>query len=370
RLARDIRVHWDLRDAINEYSAVMESPSATFGTDSDGRYFENIQALGAQHHREKNAEQTIKRQQARVIGGYWPFPASLGYIQERKEGHGKVMVPKEPLASIIREGMEGFAAGRFQTQAEVGRFFQSQPDFPKNRYGEVTNEAVNRILKRVIYSGYVKVDCWNIPLRKGKHEGLVSLETFERIQERLRAGAKIPVRSDINADFPLRGFILCDDCKNPMTACWSKSKTGKKHPYYMCFKKGCKSYRKSIPRAKIEADFAILLSSVQPSSTMFNLAKAMFKDAWNIQSEHAAAFVQSVKYKLHEIEKKITGLLDRIVDSSSESVIKAYEDRITALEKEKLVMAEKMQKRHKPQRSFDEMFELAIAFLGNPQKLW
>ena len=29
-----------------------------------------------------------------------------------------------------------------------------------------------------------------------------------------------------------------------------------------------------------------------------------------------------------------------------------------------------MQKRHKPQRSFDEMFELAITFLGNPQKLW
>ncbi len=63
-------------------------------------------------------------------------------------------------------------------------------------------------------------------------------------------------------------------------------------------------------------------------------------------------------------------LLDRIVDSSSDSVIKAYEDRITTLEKEKLVMAEKMQKQHKPQRSFDEMFELAIAFLGNPQKLW
>ncbi|MCK5285456.1 MAG: recombinase, partial [Alphaproteobacteria bacterium] len=62
-------------------------------------------------------------------------------------------------------------------------------------------------------------------------------------------------------------------------------------------------------------------------------------------------------------------LLDRIVDSSSDSVIKAYEDRITTLEKEKLVMAEKMQKQHKPQRSFDEMFELAIAFLGNPQKL-
>ena len=181
RLARDIRVHWDLRYAISEYNAVMESPSSTFGTDSDGRYFENIQALGAQHHREKNAEQTLKRQKARVIDGYWPFPASPGYEQIQVKGHGKIMFPKEPLASIIREGLEGFASGRFQTQAEVKRFFERQPDFPKTRYGTVTNEAVNRILTRAIYAGYVEAACWNIPLHKGKHEGLINLETFEKI---------------------------------------------------------------------------------------------------------------------------------------------------------------------------------------------
>ena len=129
RLARDIRVHLDLRDAIDQCEAVLESPSVTFGNDPDGRYFENVQALNAQHHREKNAEQTKKRQQARLIDGYWPFPASLGYKHEKMHGHGNVMVPQEPLASIIREALEGYASGRFQTQAEVARFLQSQPDF-------------------------------------------------------------------------------------------------------------------------------------------------------------------------------------------------------------------------------------------------
>ena len=64
-----------------------------------------------------------------------------------------------------------------------------------------------------------------------RHEPLISLETFHKIQDRLAAGARAPARKDISDDFPLRGFVLCDDCGKPLTACWSKSKTGKKHPY-------------------------------------------------------------------------------------------------------------------------------------------
>ncbi|MCV6546206.1 MAG: zinc ribbon domain-containing protein [Cohaesibacter sp.] len=30
----------------------------------------------------------------------------------------------------------------------------------------------------------------------------------------------------------MRGFVVCGDCGHPLTACWSKSSTGKKYPYY------------------------------------------------------------------------------------------------------------------------------------------
>lgn len=66
------------------------------------------------------------------------------------------MVPDEPIASIIRTAIENYASGVFQTQAEVARYLESQ-NFPKNRYGKVTNEAANRILTRVVYAGYVEM---------------------------------------------------------------------------------------------------------------------------------------------------------------------------------------------------------------------
>ena len=42
RLARDIRVHLDLRDAIDSCGAVLESPAMTFGVDADGRYLATL----------------------------------------------------------------------------------------------------------------------------------------------------------------------------------------------------------------------------------------------------------------------------------------------------------------------------------------
>lgn len=370
RLARDIRVHLDLRNAIDSCGAVLESPAMTFGVDADGRYFENMQALSAMHHREKNAEQTKKRMQARMIDGYWPFPAPIGYRHERKPGHGKVMVANEPLASIIREALEGYASGHFQTQAEVARYLESQPDFPKNRFGVVTIEAANRILNRVLYAGYVQADGWNIPLRPGKHAELVSLETFEKIQERLHGKPKIAARADIDEDFPLRGFVLCADCGQPLTACWSKSKTGAKHPYYMCFRRGCVSKNKSIRRADMEGRFEALLAEMKPSRALFDLVHEMFRQAWAAMSESEALRKQSLHSALRDTEKKIEGLMDRIVEATTASVVSAYEKRIDALEREKLVLREKLENADQNKRPFGEMFKLAMQFLANPHKLW
>jgi hypothetical protein len=52
------------------------------------------------------------------------------------------------------------------------------------------------------------------------------------------------------------------------------------------------------------------------------------------------------------------------------SVIAAYERRIANLEREKLVIIEKLQANAFPKRGSAEQFELAFRFLENPQELW
>ncbi|MEQ9641747.1 MAG: recombinase family protein [Alphaproteobacteria bacterium] len=370
RLARDIKAHLDLRSAIQDAGGRLESPSIEFGEDSDSILVENLLASVSQHQRQKNAEQVHNRQRARLLNGYWTFSCPPGYRYEAASGEGKVLLRDEPLASIIAEAMEGFAAGRFQTQAEVKRFFEGFPEFPKTRFGTVTNEAVNRILTRVLYAGYLERPEWGVALRKARHEPLVSLETFERIQTRLTEGCKLPARADVCEDFPLRGFVLCGDCGKPLTAAWSKSKTGAKHAYYTCFNKRCESARKSIRRDVLEGEFEGLLADVQPASTLVELALDMFRRAWDQQAEQAHAVRDQIRRRVADIEKQIATLLDNIVEATSRTVVARYEARINELERERLVMAEKLETEGAPKKSFEEMFELTLSFLSNPWRVW
>jgi len=318
RLARDTRVHTDLRLAIGLAGGKLESPSITFGDDSDSIFVENVLASASQHQRQKNGEQTKNRMRARAMNGYWVFHAPTGYAYKKTAGHGKLLVRDEPLASIIQEALEGFASGRFQTQADLKRFLEAQPEFPcKMRDGSVRYEEVVRLLRRPHYAGYIEIPEWGVSLRKGHHEGLISLATFEKIQARIKEGTRVFSSKDIGEDFPLGGFAACADCGGPLTSCWSKSKTGNKHPYYLCFTKGCASYRKSIKRDVIEEQFAAVLAGLSPSSELAGLFKHLFETAWEQGASRSEEIAKVLRADLQKTEKQIEQMLDRSTPASS-----------------------------------------------------
>ena len=371
RFARDIESHWTLRRALKDLGGKLESPSITFGEDSDSILIENLLASVSQHQRQKNREQTKNRMRARAMGGYWCFHAPPGYRYERAEGQGKMMVRDEPLASIIAEALDGFASGRFQSQGEVKRFLESEPAFAARfPNGEVRYEEVIRLLTRPHYAGYIEVPAWGVSLRKARHEGLITLDAFTRIQERIKEGARVAARADINEDFPLRGFVVCADCERPLTACWSTSKTGAKHPYYMCFLKGCPSYRKSIRKERIEGEFAGLIERVAPAAGTFAVAKRMFADIWDARLARSKERAADWKRGVADFEKKIDAMVERLIEAESKSVVAALEKKITELERQKLVLAERAASEGAPRIPFAKMFELACAFLANPCYIW
>ncbi|MEM1275317.1 MAG: recombinase zinc beta ribbon domain-containing protein [Pseudomonadota bacterium] len=307
RLARGLEAHLRFRAEISGAGGLLESPSIEFGEGSDSNLIENMLASVSQHHREKNRKQTVDRMRARVLNGYWVFQAPVGYRYEQMGAHRKLLVRDEPIASILQEALEGYASARFETQVEVKRFLEAQPAFPKCLpNGEIRNQRIHDYLTRTVYTGHVEAPKWKVSLRKGHHEPLISYETHLRIQERLRGTAKAPARKEISADFPLRGFITCDDCNTPLTACWSKSKTGKKHPYYLCPTKGCPSYRKSIRRDTLEGAFETLLRKLQPSHNLFRLAKVMLADAWDMRRARSEETASNCRASSSESRRKST----------------------------------------------------------------
>ncbi len=371
RFARDVSTHATLRDKITASGAKIESPNQKFGEDAGSRFIETIMAAIAEHDRLKNAEQSHRRTVARLQNGYWVFHAPIGYRYEKASGGGKRLVPDEPLASIVKEALEGYAAGRFQTQVEVKRFLESKPEIPKSYKGtEVHFDKVKRLLTNTLYAGYLQFPKWDIPLTKAQHDPLISYATHQVIQDRLRERSVAPARKDINKDFPLRGFLICETCGHRLTACWAKSRTGKKYPYYLCQYRGCSEKGKSIPRDKLETQFGNHLKSLVPAQTTFELAERMFRDAWDDRSNSASSETKRLKTKARQIDRDIHNLLKRLVQTGNEKAISAYENRISELEQEKALIEEEAARIATPEHSFDEMFEHSMRFLANPYEIW
>jgi site-specific DNA recombinase len=155
-----------------------------------------------------------------------------------------------------------------------------------------------------------------------------------------------------------------------LTACWSTSRTGKMHPYYLCHSRNCPSRRKSIPRERLEGVIDALLKSLQPTQALFALVKDMFRKAWDMRQAHQEATLVLAKRELAKLDELIEQLVDRMVETKSAAALTAFENGLAKLEREKLVASEKLTDKGRPQRSFDELFELAMGFLSNPWKLW
>ena len=222
------------------------------------------------------------------------------------------------------------------------RFFETKADFPKDiNDTDVRLQRVSDMLRSLVYSGYLDHQPWGVGLTKGNHEALISYETHLKIKERLAKTGYGPARKDISQDFPLRGFLLCVGCGNLLTATWSKSRTGVHHPYYLCRKRTCRLYGKSIRRANVHEHFETLLAKLEPSEDTVTVAKAMFADAWNKRQAEAKGDAKQLRLRSKAIGRKIEAAIDQILTEDHEGIVRALKKKLVALAVKRLPPREK-----------------------------
>ena len=113
--------------------------------------------------------------------------------------------------------------------------------------------------------------------------------------------------------------------------------------------------------------FAEIIKGLQPAKGLFDLAKAMLRDAWDARLVAAHGDKEAIQAQLRETERQIEGLLDRIVDASSASIVSAYESRIEKLERKKNVLDERLEKSVPKKGRLEDCIELSLKFLS---KTW
>ena len=254
RFARDAEFHFKLKIAFKKRDVILKCLNYSFDDTEEGEFVELIMAGQAQLERKQNRRQVIQKQKARAELGYWPFASRKPYKMMKDPIHGNILKPQFPEARWLTEALEGFATGRFVRKIDACRFLVEK-GFWKNQSPEKYIDKFVELAKDVLFAGYIEYVDWDVERRKGHHEALISLETYELIQKRLKnEGLGKRIRKDITDDFPLRGLILCNYCNKPLTASWSKGRS-QRYGYFFCQNKQCSHNRKSIPKADIEKGF-------------------------------------------------------------------------------------------------------------------
>ena len=262
-----------VRAVLSKAGTELRSVTEPINETATGKLMETVIAGFAEFDNNVRTERTKNGMLQRVQEGYWVWPSPLGY-HKPVSGKKTNIVPDPEVAPLVRAGFEEYAKGGRTYKALA--VFWTRLGLRTKRGKPIKMQEVQKMLRNPVYCGVIKAfgGEW-----AGGFEPIVSRQLFLACQNGpgQRSSWAAPRKSD-NATFPLRKFVVCDECGTPLTGSVSKAR-GKGYAYYHHFKKGC-SKSKSIAKEKFERAFLDCLSKIAPDERYEKLFKVVIIDIW------------------------------------------------------------------------------------------
>ncbi|BDI34133.1 hypothetical protein CCAX7_61840 [Capsulimonas corticalis] len=371
RLARSVETHIALKAAVAKCGSRLESPSFRFEDSPESNFMETVLAGAAELERNQNRQQVLNRMKARLETGHWAFRCPPGYVMGRTGAHRKVMVPDGGRAELIREALTGFASNRFFSLMDVQRFLSAHGFFGSGRRGSVTVELnrVRTMMTEMLYAGCLEYKPWGIQLCRGVHEPLISLETFQKIQDKL-AERRAPIkRASDHDEFPLRRLISCGVCGHPLTGSGTTNK-GRRYLYYHCYHKGCAEYGKTTGADDLEREFEGLLRRYHLKRPVLQAARQMVVETWEEEYRDMDNRAAARQMEAGRIQGQVRELTQKLVILSNETAIRAVEESIVELERKRLILTQKPAEATRGDVDVGSAFDRVVCLLEDPYQTW
>lgn len=174
--------------------------------------------------------ENVKRgNRTKIEKGWRPNIAPLGY---RNDKETKTILPDgvhfDTIQRLFRLALTGTYTVRALLHIVTEEWAYRLPEDKRYKGKTLARSAIYRILSNPFYTGYF---LWNGRLYQGKHEPMITMEEFNRLQILLRRpGAAKPQRQT----FPYTGLIRCGNCGCMVTAEHKVNRFGSRYTYYHC----------------------------------------------------------------------------------------------------------------------------------------
>ncbi len=142
--------------------------------------------------------------------------AKLGYLNVRKDFGGRLVntIDVDPArAELISWGFEQYATGQYSISQlrelleEQGLTTRASPSRPER---PLSNSRLAQILRDPYYTGVIR---YKGKLYGGRHDPIVSKETFVRVQEVLNQRNRTGDRDIIHLHY-MKGILICGECRD------------------------------------------------------------------------------------------------------------------------------------------------------------
>ncbi|MEO0038125.1 MAG: hypothetical protein RIQ59_1336 [Bacteroidota bacterium] len=286
------------------------------------------------HRRSLNVTAGMRRalKEGRYMGS-----APLGYDNGKDSAKKPLLVPNEK-APLIQEAFELIATGLYNQKEVLNKL--------KAKGLKSSKTPFSNLLKNPIYYGAIFIKAYNDEkecIIDGLHEPIITKSLFDKVQDVLNNRRKKYHinHKKLNEKFPLKGFLLCPKCNNPLTASTSKGRT-KYYSYYHCISP-CNG-RYLLEDANLW--FNDYIKSISLNDSVKKLFEEIVKEQLSKSAERTKLGPKHFE-QIEKLEQKIEKLQDLYIDGDIDktdyqtSKIR-YENIVSELkEKEKAVRNEK-----------------------------
>lgn len=232
-----------------------------------------------------------------------------GYDMGRDNTNKPILKPNKD-AIYIQEAFE-LIASKHYNQKEV-------LDILRKKGFKTSKSAFGRIIRNELYCGEIYIKSYKDEKEQiidGIHEPIVSKALFNEVQSIIDGGKKqLKIKhKKINPNFPLKDFVLCPKCHNPLLASSSKGRS-KYYDYYHCVKP-CDTRYKS---KDVELWFQNFLKGISLDKNAQNLLLKMIQERYKEQSKTQVLGPSHYK-KVSEINQRLEKLQDLFIDGEMEA---------------------------------------------------
>jgi DNA invertase Pin-like site-specific DNA recombinase/predicted nucleic acid-binding Zn-ribbon protein len=315
RLARNREDDTDITRILRQHNIRLVSTMESIDETPSGMLLHGIMASIAEFYSRNLATEVLKGMTTKAKGGGTVSKAPVGYINVRKidelgREYRTVELDNER-ATFVRQAFELYATGEWTINdlaehlAAHGFTTRGTPNIPSK---PIDRRSLNAVLTNQYYTGKI---CFQNAYLPGKHEPLVDMETWQKVQDVL-ASHLCGERTRQHPHF-LKSTVYCGSCGERLLIQYAKSGSGVRYPYFSCAgrhgkRNDCK--QKSVLIEEVERQIAALYQTLSFTPEAREWLENWLTDEIQKTADKFAAQRQDLEREKDKHERKQRKLLE------------------------------------------------------------